>query len=108
RSGTFAQDIRSTGGSKSWNVAVGTDQPNTTITFSWDQVRAVPKNVRLTIKDQATDQTVDMRTRSSITFNTGQNVQGRKYTITASQGVNMPVRISNLMVQTPSRAVGTN
>jgi flagellar hook assembly protein FlgD len=50
-----------------------------------------------------------MRTRSSVQFNTGDSVVGRRYTITAAQGaVNGPVRISNLVVANPTRAAGSN
>jgi hypothetical protein len=111
RSGVFAQDIRSSSGNKSWDVIVGSDQPNANVTFSWDQLRTLPRNVRVLLKDQSNGQTVDMRTRSSISFNTGDTAAGRRFTITASQGVGAPPRISNLMVQQPSgngRAAGTS
>ena len=79
RSGAFAQDIRSPGGNKSWDVIVGSDQVNANVTFSWDQLRTIPRNVRLLLKDQSNGQTVDMRTRSSISFNTGDTAAGRRF-----------------------------
>lgn len=107
RSGTFAQDIRSAGGIKSWHVNVDTDQANSAVTMTWDSTHGLPRDVKLTIKDDSTGQVTDMRTRSSVTFNASESQGPRRFTITASPRSGAVVRISNLVVNQPSRAAGT-
>lgn len=104
QSGLYAADVKSAGGIKTWTVSVDTDQTNASVTLNWAG-RTLPRDYKLTMKDETSGQVVDMRTRSSITFNTGSTVATRKFTVTAKQGSFTPLRINNVAVQ-PSRAAG--
>ncbi len=102
KSGLFAQDIRSSGPSKSWSISVDSDQPNSDITVSWNSA-TLPKNVKLIMKDDSTGQTYDMRSRAALTFNSGADAASRKFTITAAQSIGGPLRIANLNVRGAGR-----
>lgn len=79
----YAQDLRSPGGAKSWDMTVATDQPNTDVVVNWPDVRSVPKNYRLTLTDKVSGQTIDMRNQSSYQFNSGQSAGSRSFVLTA-------------------------
>lgn len=110
KSGLYAQDMRSSNGTKQWNVVITTDQPNSDVTFTWDNA-TVPRGTRLMLKDEATGISTDMRTRNALTFNSGSDVAPRRFTIT-SQLVTGPsvLRITNVNVRTrgTSNAIGFN
>ncbi len=110
RSGLFAQDIRSQGGVKNWNVVVDTDQADSNVTLTWDSTHSLPRDLKLTIKDESNGQVADMRTRSSMTFSSGTAPGPRRFTITASPKFGNGVRISNVVVTQPAggRASGTS
>jgi len=99
RAGLYAQDLRAPGGQKAWSVLVNTDQPDSTVTVSWDSVRSLPRTVKLTLKDEATGQVIDMRARSSFTFNSGSTPGPRRLVVASSQASGNALRISNLTVQ---------
>lgn len=106
QSGTFASDIRTVGGVKSWTVVVNSDQANANVTVNWAG-RTLPRNQKLTIKDETTGQVSDMRTRSSVSFNTGASTGTRKFTITAKTGIVVPLTLRDVSVAAPSRAPGS-
>jgi len=109
RSGIYAQDLRAPGANKTWNVVVSTDQPESDVIVSWGGAAALPRNLKLFLKDEATGQVVDMRTRASITFKTDASATPRRFTITAKSGTGPALRISNITVRpngNGSRAVG--
>lgn len=109
QSGLYAQDIRSTSGTKTWNVVVSTDQANKDVVFNWSANGTLPRTQRLTIKDETSGQVYDMRTRSSLTFNSGSNAAARRFTVTARTGTGDLVRISNVVVRSNgSRSGGTS
>src|SRR5207249_8842535 len=59
RAGLYAQDIRNSGGAKTWNVVVGTDQTDASVLLTWDSAKSLPRDVKLTIKDESTGQVTD-------------------------------------------------
>jgi subtilisin family serine protease len=109
QSGLYAQDVRAQGGKKTWDVSINTDQPDSSVSVTWNPAGSLPRNLKLTIKDEATGQVADMRTRSSLTFNSGSSPSPHRFTITASTQVSGFPRISNLSVRPSggSRAAGT-
>ena len=86
KNGLYAQDLRSLGGTKTWDVVVSTDQPNADVTMSWPDARSLPRNYQFTLKDNTTGQVVDIRTRAAFQFNSGPKPQAREFTITAQPG----------------------
>lgn len=102
--GLYSQDLQPAGGVKTWDMVVNTDQADTDVTLSWPEIRSVPRNVRLTLTDKATGQTIDLRQRSSFRFNTGRSVEPRLLTVTAKpSAIAGRALITNLMVN-PVRA----
>jgi thermitase len=107
RSVLMAQDMRSNGRNQKWTVVVDTDQKNSNVTVHWSTA-SLPKNVRLTIKDDVTGQVIDMRTRATTTFVTGETAAPRTFTVESRPGSSTVLRISNLAVRpgVGSRASG--
>ncbi len=99
RSGVYAQDLRPRAGVQSWEIAVSTDQRNTPVTVSWDGGYRIPRNVKLVLRDEATGEVVDMRTRASVTFNSGDAAAPRRFSITAQPATGTVLRISSLTVR---------
>ncbi|MBM3496956.1 MAG: hypothetical protein FJX72_21935, partial [Armatimonadetes bacterium] len=96
----LAQDMRSAGGSKTWDVAVATDVADADVTIRWNSVGTWPRNVKLLWTDTATGQSVDMRTRGSITFQSGATPGVRSFRVTAVPSNGASTRISNFNVRT--------
>jgi len=106
-SGLLAQDMRSPGGEKKWTVMLNTDVANSEITLRWSSVGAWPSRTKLLLTDTATGQTVDMRTRSTMTVQSGPDAAPRSLVITASPASAAALRISNVAVRTgQTRASG--
>lgn len=105
--GFFAQDLRSVGGVKQWDIQVSTNRPNANVLLNWSDIRNVPRNYRLTLTDKVTGQTIDLRNSSSYQFNAGENAATRSFTVTARPTNALSVRpvISNISVN-PSRSNG--
>ena len=107
RSGVYSQDLQSMSGSKSWNIEVSTDQVNKSVIVSWDTSR-LPRGVTLLIKDNVTGQVTNMRSTSSVSFQSAPGSQSRKYTITSDTSLNNEIRIMNLFANSVGgRGVGT-
>jgi subtilisin family serine protease len=102
QSGMYASDVRAAGGVKTWTVNVDTDQSNADMTVNW-AAKSFPRDYKLSIKDETSGQVVDMRTRNTITFNTGANGLSRKFTVTARPSTGGGLRITNLAVRSSSR-----
>lgn len=101
-SGIYAQDLRAPGSQETWNLVVNTDQANSDVLLNWSGT-TLPRNLKLTIKDEATGQVVDMRTRNSLSFRTGPEAVSRKFTITARpSNEGSVVRISNIVLRSSS------
>jgi subtilisin family serine protease len=108
RAGLLAQDMRATGGTKSWDIVVSTDVPNSDVTVRWSSVGSWPRNAKLLWTDVATGQTVDMRTRSSMRFQSGPEPTPRVFRVVAVPATGTATRISNVSVRTgATRATGT-
>lgn len=104
----FAQDLRALGGTKSWDVAVDTDQENAEVALSWPEIRTLPRNVKLTLTDVATGQSVDLRNSSSYRFNTGPKPATRRFTLEARPTTTAGrALISNILIN-PARAGRAN
>ncbi|MCS6777945.1 MAG: S8 family serine peptidase [Chloroherpetonaceae bacterium] len=102
--GLYAQDLRPIGGTRTWDLVVNTDQPNAEVTLSWPDVRAVPRNYRLTLTDRATGQTIDLRNQSSYRYNTGRSAGPRQFVLTARPtGLTGRAVVSNIFVN-PARS----
>ncbi|MEP6755224.1 MAG: FlgD immunoglobulin-like domain containing protein, partial [Chthonomonadales bacterium] len=106
RSGLYAQDIRSSSSNHSWNVVVSTDQTNTDVTVNWTS-QSIPRNTRVSIKDEVTGQVYDMRTRASLTFNSGSDAATRRFTLTSRPASQDAVHVSNVAVRS-GRASGVS
>jgi len=102
RSGMYSQDLKTAGGWKSWSIAVDTDQTNSEVTVQWSPKGTLPRNMKLTIKDETTGQVVDMRSRTFTTFRTGSVAAPRRFTITARPAAGDVVRITNVSIRTSS------
>jgi flagellar hook assembly protein FlgD len=107
KSGVYASDMRSVGSNKTWTVVANTDQANADVTVSWNTA-VLHKNVRLIIKDDASGQTYDMRSRAALTYNSGSTPAPRTFTITAGQSLGRALRITNLNVRPNGRGSGTS
>ncbi len=98
----YAQDLRSLGGSKTWDMVVSTDQANADITVTWPEVRTLPRNVRLTLTDKQTGQTIDLKSQGAFSFNSGPKAETRSIAITATPASNQGrVVLSNIVVNPP-------
>jgi len=107
-SGIYQQDIRSTTGAKTWNVVVSTDQRNSPVTISWSSAAPLPRNLKVTLRDELTGQVIEMRTRSAYTFHTGPEAVARRFTITARLATGGATRITNVIIRSVgSRASGS-
>jgi hypothetical protein len=107
RGALLAQDLKAPGGAKQWSVVVDTDVLNSDITLRWSSVGTWPRNVRLMLTDKATGQTVDMRTRASMTLSMGSEPAAREFVITATPSSASALRITNVAVRTgQTRATG--
>jgi len=106
RNGLYATDYRSATGSKVWTLVADSDQKNTDVSVTWN-LQGVPRNTRMMLKDETTGQIYEMRSRSAITFNTGDNATPRKFTVTASSSAQGSLAIRNFGVRA-SRASGSS
>ena len=79
----FAQDLRSLGGSKQWNIVVSTDKPNTNVTIEWPNARSLPKTYSLVLTDQVTGRSLDVRNTSSYQLNSGPTAGTRSFSLIA-------------------------
>ncbi len=107
--GLYAQDLRSLGGTKTWDIVVTTDQPNADVSLSWPDAHALPRNYQFTLKDNTTGQVVDIRNRSTFQFNSGPKMQARAFTVTAEPGNSGERVVFNSVFVTPrglSKATG--
>jgi hypothetical protein len=103
----YAQDLRSIGGSKQWNIAVSTNKPNTDVTIEWPNARTLPKTYSLILTDLVTGSRLDLRNTSSYQFNSGASPVTRSFSLVARPTIGVgghPV-FTNIVVN-PGRAGG--
>jgi hypothetical protein len=79
----YAQDLRSLGGTKQWNIVVSTDKPNANVTMEWPNARSLPKTYSLILTDQVSGTSLDVRNSSSYQFNSGTTPGTRSFTLVA-------------------------
>jgi hypothetical protein len=103
----YAQDIRSLGGNKQWNVVVSTDKPNANVTIEWPDARSLPKNYSIILTDQVTGRSLDVRNTSSYQFNSGATPGTRSFSLVArpTAGIAGHPVFSNIVVN-PGRSGG--
>lgn len=101
----LAQDLQPIGGTRSWDVAVSTDQANAPVTVAWPNMATVPRNYKLVLTDTVTGQTVDLRNESSYQFTSGASNSTRAFTLTATPSLRGRTLVSNVTVN-PGRAGG--
>jgi subtilisin family serine protease len=104
----YAQDLRAIGGTKTWDLVVNTDQKAADITVQWPNMAGVPKRYDLTLTDQATGQTYDMRSLPAYQFHADVNSPTRRLTVTVTPAVGGGRAVlSNLIVnQSRGRSTG--
>lgn len=103
----MARDMRCLAGTQSWRLAVSSDLGDGNVTLSWAPQGSFPRNRRLTLRDEATGVTTDMRTRTSVAFSNTSDGTARMYTITAAPATANTARLTSVTVrQTSGRASG--
>lgn len=90
-------------GRKSWKVVARALEPGE-ITLTWPNIATLPKNVRLSIKDEVNGTTRDLRFQSGYTFNM-EEVGSREFTVTMEPGGATRALIGNVTVSRPSRDI---
>ena len=81
--GYYAQDLRSIGGIKEWDVVVTNDKPGSDVSVRWNDAKSIPRNYRLLLTDKVSGQTVDVRNSSSYQYKSGEGETTRAFTLTA-------------------------
>jgi hypothetical protein len=97
----FAQDLKTPGGTRSWDLAVSTDRDGP-VTLFWPNTAALPKRLRLRLTDLASGRAVDLRSASSLTV-PGSRGATLRYRLTAETGPSRPLAIANVHAR-PTRA----
>lgn len=88
----LTKDIRSSipcGGYKAWTMRVKDEGNATKVTISWDPTQLPPPGscsapVTVTLRDNVTGETIDMRTSATHTYTKRENPEIREFTITVS------------------------
>ncbi len=105
----FAQDLRSPSLTrKTWNLMIRSSKPNEDVAVSWASLASsVPQDYQLTLVDDATNSRTPLRTRASVTVNTGgSGVKTLTLEASPTRGAGR-VRITNFeIVEGNSRAAG--
>jgi hypothetical protein len=102
-SGRYAQDLRSLGGRKQWDVIVSTPAANGNVNVSWPDIARVPKSYELVLTDVATGRRYPMRQASSVRVNTGVAGSTRLVVVAEPRSGGGALRITSWSVA-PSRA----
>ncbi|GAB4461712.1 MAG: hypothetical protein OHK0029_27450 [Armatimonadaceae bacterium] len=95
-----AFDIRTVGKQNvEWTAAVSTDRTNAEVVLSWDGLANAPNRTELVLTDLTTGKVVDMRARSTYTFQSGEAGSTRKFKITMKPQISAgPLAIRNVTV----------
>lgn len=86
---------------KSWTVLARAEKEGE-VTITWPNISSVPRNVRFTLKDVASDTTRDLRFQSSYTFRT-EGPTTREFVLTMEPAGAQRALIGNVTVSRPSR-----
>lgn len=91
------------GSTQTWNLQVESDK-DATVSLLWPGIQGLSRRVRLSITDQQTGKTVDLRSTSALRVNLRKGTVGR-YVVTARTEVTRPLDITNLH-RSGTRAAG--
>jgi len=95
--GYYVQDVRQTfSGTKTWDVEVVSDQPNTSFVLTWHNIHQVPRAYRLTLIDLETGKRIYMRTVGSYSFTSSGN--NRRFRLEVTTDPASVLKISGLSV----------
>lgn len=90
-------------GRKSWDVVAKVLEPGE-VTLTWPNINTIPRNVRMTVKDKATNEVRDLRFNSGYTFNM-EEVGNREFTLTMEPAGAAKALIGNVTIARPGRDV---
>lgn len=97
----WAQDIRESGGTKTYRMQANVNQPGA-YTITWPTITHMPNNLRARIVDRANNQSRDLRMASAYTF-TMAEAGSRQFDVIVEPGSISRAVISNVMVSGSSR-----
>ncbi len=100
----YSEDIQATGGARTWDVVVATDQLNTDVSLAANFVGTLPRNYRVTLTDKVTGQMVDLRNTRSYHYNSGKATPTRNFIITARPTTLGQRAIMSAVFVNPSRS----
>ena len=82
-----------------WTAAVSADKTNAEVTVSWENLGGASRRANFLLTDAISGQKVDMKTRSSYTFRSGEAGSTRYLKITMTQGASAgPLAINNVSI----------
>ncbi len=79
----YSQDIQPTGGARTWDVVVATDQVDSDVALSANFVGELPRNYHITLTDKVTGQTLNLRNAKTYHYNSGKASPTRSFLVTA-------------------------
>lgn len=101
----YAQVLKTPGGKVTWNLEL-TSNESGNVNLVVPGLSSVPKRLRLTITDQQTGQTTNLRNLSTLKVNVAKETPSR-FVVTASTELTRPLRITQLKAAGGSRATGS-
>jgi len=101
----FAKVIRRSGTKAGWDLEIAADSDET-VTLAWPGIRNLPKTVRVTLLDTATNRRIDLRSSASIQVPVRKSGVSR-YRVEASAGSTRRLGIAYLRPEASSRSTGT-
>lgn len=96
--GRYAVDVRRDGAKSTWRLQIRSPAPETDVTLTWKDLRAVPKGARLVLVDEASGRRYNLRTVSSVTLRTG-SLGTRNLLVIAEPQLGSSLRITQLRAQ---------
>ncbi|NSW79792.1 MAG: hypothetical protein HPY54_12240 [Chthonomonadetes bacterium] len=96
--GHYAVDVRREGARTAWLLQVRSPVPDTEFTLTWNDLRAVPKETRLVLVDEASGRRYNLRTVSSVTLRTD-STGTRSLRVIAEPQSGNALRITQLRAQ---------
>ena len=101
----FARVLRRSGAKNVWNFEVNGDTDET-VTLSWPGIRSLPRSVRVTLVDSATQRRIDLRSVASVSVPVRAGGVSR-YRIEASSAATKRLSVAYLRPEGVSRATGS-
>ncbi len=96
--GKFARDLRSaTAGAKSWDMVVETNLKSPApVTLNFPNLNELPRNLRVSVVDLSTNQTVSLRSRRSLTFQAPAGPATHQFRLIVDEGRGGTLNISSI------------